>query len=263
MSDKPHAKNTSGDRRSALSRRRAEQRRRRARLRKAAIAAAITAVLLGGGVAIAVGTASGGSADGPLTVPANASGTDGTVIVYGSANARDTLDVWEDFRCPYCRKLETADGQVIQHLADTGRYKIRYHLGTFLDDNLGGHGSMKALRAAGAALDESPAKFKAFHDVLYAGQPDENVDAFGDNDHLLTLAAKVPGLSTPRFVKAVGDGTYAAWAQKVSDAFAGSGVGSTPTLRLNGRDLPVIDGNGEPVTPAQYTALIDRFGAAS
>jgi protein-disulfide isomerase len=264
MSDNPNVKNNPDKRRSARSRLRAEQlrrRRTRARRRKVAIAAALTAVLLGGGVAIAIGTASSGSARGPLTVPANTSGTDGTVIVYGSANARNTLEVWEDFRCPYCRKLENTDGQVIQHLADTGRYKIRYHMGTFLDGNLGGHGSMNALQAAGAALNESPAKFKAFHDVLYANQPDERTDAFGDNDHLLALAAKVPGLNTPHFVNAVRNGTYATWARKVSDAFTDSDVNSTPTLKLNGRELPVLDGNGNPVTPAQYTALIDSVSA--
>jgi protein-disulfide isomerase len=193
--------------RSARSRLRAEELRRkraRARWRKAGIAAAITAILLGGGTAIAIGTANGaangGDQDGQVTVPANASGPDGTLIVYGRATARHTLDVWEDFRCPYCGELERTDGQVIQRFADTGVYKIRYHMGTFLDDNLGGRGSMEALQAAGAALNESTARFKAFHDVLYANQPDERTDAFADRNHLLTLAAKVPGLTTPAFV---------------------------------------------------------------
>lgn len=246
---------------SARSRLRVERQRRqraRARWRKAGIAAAVAAVLLGGGVAIAIGTAADSSAPGPVTVPANASGTDGTVITYGNAAARNTLDLWEDFRCPYCDKLEKTDGQAIQQLADNGLYKIRYHIGTFLDQNLGGRGSMNALAAAGAALNESTAKFKAFHDVLYANQPGEEDDAFANSDHLLTLAAKVPGLTTPAFVKAVKNGTYATWAHKVSDAFNRSGVGSTPTVKLNGQPLTVIDGNGNPITPAQYTALIQQ-----
>ena len=252
---------SSGGERSARSRLRAERRRRqraRARVRKAAIATAVAAVLLGGGVAIAIATSPGTSASGPAAVPANASGTDGTVITYGSASARNTLDLWEDFRCPYCDRLEKVDGPAMQQLADNGRYKIRYHVGTFLDQSLGGRGSMNALAAAGAALNEGPAKFKAFHDVLYADQPAEEDDAFADSDHLLSLAAKVPGLTAPAFVKAVKNGTYVAWAHKVSDAFNRSGVGSTPTVKLNGRPLTVIDGNGDPITPAQYTALIQH-----
>lgn len=269
MSDKTKNENknenrTKGSRpdgRSARSRLRAEQlrrRRTRARWRRAGIAAGITAILLGGGTALAIGTANGGAQDGQVTVPANASGADGTLIVYGRATARNTLDVWEDFRCPYCGKLERTDGKAIQRFADTGVYKIRYHMGTFLDGNLGGHGSMEALQAAGAALNESTARFKAFHDVLYADQPDERTDAFADRNHLLALAAKVPGLTTPTFVKAVKDGTYAGWAHRVSDAFTRSGVDSTPTLKLNGRTLAVLDATGNPIPPAEYTALIQR-----
>lgn len=265
MSDNPKTKNTTkssrSDGRSARSRLRAEQvrrRRARARWRKAGIAAGITALLLGGGTALAIGTANGGAAGGQVTMPANASGTDGTVIVYGRATARNTLDVWEDFRCPYCGKLERTDGKAIQQLADTGVYKIQYHMGTFLDGNLGGHGSMEALQAAGAALNEGAARFKAFHDVLYADQPDERTDGFAGKDRLLALAAKVPGLATPGFVKAVKDGAYAGWAHKVSDAFTRSGVDATPTLKLNGRPLAVLDGAGNPIAPAQYTALIQQ-----
>ncbi|GLY74408.1 DsbA family protein [Actinoallomurus iriomotensis] len=261
MSDNQNTKNTTKSSRSARSRLHAEQLRRRrahARRRKAGIAAAITAILLGGGTALAIGTASGGAEDGRVTMPANASGTDGTVIVYGRATAPDTLDVWEDFRCPYCGKLEKADGKAIQRLADTGVYKIHYHMGTFLDGNLGGHGSTEALQAAGAALNEGAARFKAFHDVLYAGQPDERTDGFADQSRLLALAAKVPGLTTPAFVQAVKDRTYAGWAHKVSDAFNRSGVDGTPTLKLNGRPLAVLDGAGNPIAPARYTALVQQ-----
>ncbi|GLY83970.1 DsbA family protein [Actinoallomurus iriomotensis] len=256
MSDNQNTKNETKSSRSARSRLHTEQlRRRRAHARWLA---AITTILLGGGTALAIGTASGGAEGGQVTMPANASGTDGTVIVYGRATAPNTLDVWEDFRCPYCGKLEKADGKAIQQLADTGVYKIRYHMGTFLDGNLGGHGSMEALQAAGAALNEGAARFKAFHDVLYAGQPDERTDGFADQSRLLALAAKVPGLTTPAFVQAVKDGTYAGWAHKVSDAFNRSGVDGTPTLKLNGRPLAVLDGAGNPIAPAQYTALVQQ-----
>jgi protein-disulfide isomerase len=216
-------------------------------------ATAVAVIVAGTGIGIAVQTSRTHS-DAPYVVPANA---DGTTIVYGNPNAKNTLQVYEDFRCPICDELEKSAGPAIQALADNGTYKIEYHMATFLDGNLGGNGSAVALNAAAAALNESTAKFKAFHDELYANQPPETTDGFNSTAVMLKLAAKVPGLVTPAFTKAVDDNTYGPWVSKVSDAFNTSGVTGTPTLKLNGKQLTVFSSAGAPVTPAQYTALID------
>ncbi|WP_051942719.1 thioredoxin domain-containing protein [Streptacidiphilus rugosus] len=261
---KPTARQAQASARERLAQERARQQQAQARRRRIGIAAvAVTVVAVAAGAAVAIGTAGGsggstGSAAGPLVAPAHTSGTDSTVIVYGNPNAKHTLDVYEDFRCPICDKLEKADGATIQQLADNGTYKINYHLATFLDDNLGGTGSMDALQVAGAAINESPAKFKAFHDVLYANQPEESTDGFGNLNTLLDLAKKVPGLVTPQFTKDVQNRVYAPWAQKVSAAFNASGVQGTPTLKLDGTQINVFDSQGNPVTPAQFTALVQQ-----
>ncbi|WP_030243315.1 DsbA family protein [Streptomyces sp. NRRL S-350] len=230
--------------------------------RRIVVGAASAAVLaLAAGVAFAVGGPSGSGSDaaasGPLVVPANASGDGGTVIIYGKADAPHTLQVYEDFRCPFCEQLETTTGTAVQQLADGGTYKIEYHLATFLDKNLGGKGSRTALAAAGAALNEGVDKFKQFHDVLYANQPDERSDSFGDVNHLLDLAGRVPGLKTDAFVKAVQDGTYAPWAAKVNEEFDKSGVTGTPTVKLDGRKLDVLS-DGRAVSPEQFTAMVKQ-----
>ncbi|MFJ5116870.1 DsbA family protein [Kitasatospora sp. NPDC088548] len=251
-------------RRAATERMREERLRaeRSAKIRRRTIVGAASAAVLAlaAGVAFAVGGSSGpgdAAANGPLVTPANASGADGTVITYGKADAPHTLEIYEDFRCPYCEQLETTNGKTIQQLADDGTYKIEYHLATFLDKGLGGKGSRTALAAAGAALNEGVDKFKQFHDVLYANQPDERQDAFGDVNHLLDLAGQVPGLKTDAFVKAVQDGTYAPWANEVNKSFDKSGVTGTPTVKLDGRKLEVFGGNG-PVGPEQFTAMVKQ-----
>ncbi|MFD8750793.1 DsbA family protein [Kitasatospora sp. NPDC059577] len=231
--------------------------------RRVVVGAASAAVLaLAAGVAFAVGGGSSGSgsdaaANGPLVVPANATGDGGTVITYGKADAPHTLSVYEDFRCPFCEQLETTTGKTVQQLADAGTYKVEYHLATFLDKNLGGKGSRTALAAAGAALNEGVDKFKQFHDVLYANQPDERSDAFGDVNHILDLAGQVPGLKTDAFVKAVQDGTYAPWAAKVNEEFNKSDVTGTPTVKLDGQKLDVLS-NGKAVSPEQFTAMVKQ-----
>ncbi|MFI6447638.1 DsbA family protein [Kitasatospora sp. NPDC050543] len=242
--------------------------------RRIVIGVSATALLaLAGGTALAINAASSDgaaatdtvdvtAASAPLVVPANTSGPDGTLVVYGKADAPHTLQVFEDFRCPVCRTFESADGKAVQQLADDGTYKIEYHLAAFLDTNLGGKGSHTALAAAGAALNEGVDKFKQFHDVLYANQPDEREDAFGDVNHLLTLADKVPGLKTDAFTKAVTEGTYAPWAAKVATAFDSSGVTGTPTVKLDGKPLTLFAGGGRTMSPEQFTAQIQQATAA-
>ncbi|MFD0277690.1 DsbA family protein [Kitasatospora sp. NPDC127111] len=266
MSKQPHPsrRTENAARRSATERLRAERERaeRSARIRRrTVVGGACAAVLaLAAGAAFAVGGSSGSgdaAAKGPLVTPANASGADGTVITYGRADAPHTLEIYEDFRCPYCGQLETTDGGTIQQLADAGTYKIEYHLATFLDQGLGGSGSRTALAAAGAALNEGVDKFKQFHDVLYAHQPDEREDGFADVNRLLDLAGQVPGLKTDAFVKAVQDGTYVPWADQVNKAFDRSGVTGTPTVRLDGKKLEVF-ADGAPVPPDRFTALVGQ-----
>ncbi|RAG85635.1 DsbA family protein [Streptacidiphilus pinicola] len=267
-----------GDARERLRNARVAEQDRKQRLRRVGIAASVAAAIAVVAVGAVVvsnlgGSGSSGSGGGTvsadkaakqqLVVPAHVSSSDNTVIVYGDPNAKHTLDVYEDFRCPICDKLEKTDGPTIQQLADNGTYKIQYHLATFLDDNLGGTGSMDALEVAAAALNEGgPAMFKAFHDVLYANQPAETTDGFGNLNHLLDLAKKVPGLVTPQFTKEVQDRVFAPWAQKVTDAFNASGVQGTPTLKLDGKAVNVFDNQGNPITPAQYTALIQQTAGA-
>ncbi|MDH6109757.1 protein-disulfide isomerase [Kitasatospora sp. MAP12-15] len=202
------------------------------------------------------GSSASAAANAQVVTPANTTG-DGTVITYGKADAAHTLTVYEDFRCPICQKFETTDGQAVQQLADNGTYKIDYHVAAFLDDNLGGTGSINALAAAGAALNQSVDDFKKFHDVLYANQPDEQTDGFGNVNTLISLAAKVPGLNMDAFTAAVKANTYMPWAQKVAAQFNTSGVTGTPTLKLDGKALNVF-GNSGPITPDQYTAMIKQ-----
>ncbi|MEV4616620.1 thioredoxin domain-containing protein [Kitasatospora sp. NPDC049258] len=219
--------------------------------------------VVGGAAALAIGTGQGSgdsaapAAGSALVVPANATGPDGTVVVYGKADAPHTLKVYEDFRCPICKNFETSAGSTVQQLADDGNYKIEYHLAAFLDNNLGGKGSKTALAAAGAALNEGVDKFKQFHDVLYANQPDEREDGFGDVNRILQLAEQVPGLKTEAFTKAVTEGTYRPWAAKVASAFNSSGVQGTPTIKLDDKPLTIFNQSG-PLTGEQFKALVKQ-----
>ncbi|MFJ2162839.1 DsbA family protein [Streptomyces sp. NPDC087856] len=146
---------------------------------------------------------------------------DGTTILVGDPQAQVTVHLYEDPRCPYCRKFETTGGGpvltkwVLRHKA-----KVEYTMASFLDPRLGGNGSKKAVNALRAAL--ATGKFAEYHTVLYQNQPSEEVDGF-TTARLLQLASKVKGLRNPSFDTAVKSMKYQAFVDSTEKVFAAAG----------------------------------------
>lgn len=192
-------------------------------------------------------------------IPANTAGEGGTVVVYGTDPAEDpppgvpVLEVYADLRCPYCKRMDRALGTTMQQLADDGQLVLHYHFATFLDRELGGHGSHRALNALGAAANTGQRHFMAYLHALYRSQPRENSDGFAEERTLLGLASEVPGLRSPEFENAVLEGAFHSWVERVSRAFDESGVDSTPTVRFADRPVHVLDRDGHALEPEEFT----------
>lgn len=110
-------------------------------------------------------------------------GKDGTTILVGDPDAKMTVHLYEDPRCPVCEEFETTGGSPKLREAMLDRRAItEYTLASFLDDRVGGSGSKKAVNALRAALEEG--KFVEYHEVLYANQPEESVDGYTAPDRI-------------------------------------------------------------------------------
>ncbi|MEU5191548.1 thioredoxin domain-containing protein [Streptomyces klenkii] len=196
-----------------------------------------------------------------LVKPANTGGDKGTEILIGKKDAKHTLDLYQDMRCPICSVFEQSVGDTIDKDVKDGKYKVSYHVATFLDRNFGGSGSKNALSALGAALNVSPEAFSAYNKALYskANHPNETKDDYAKDDVLLKVANEVPALKGNKdFEKNVKDGTFDKWALTVSDEFDKvKDVTGTPTLKMNGKKLTAEDGKNIPITPDQYTKAVD------
>lgn len=213
----------------------------------------VLAIAAGIGIAVAGHKSGGDSAAGSSSAaPSSATGKDNLVIPVGATAAPSTLTIYEDFRCPACDAFEKAFTPTVHSLEDSGKLRTQYHLVTIIDGNLGGSGSLTAANAAACAQDEG--RFRAFHDVLYANQPDEQDDTFADKNTLLTLADKVGGLKTPTFTACVNSGTHDAWVKKSDNAFGDSGFNSTPTVLLNGKNI--YGSQSTPLTPASLRQMV-------
>ena len=169
-------------------------------------------------------------------------------LIIGRADAPHTIDVFEDFQCPYCKQFEASSGQAMVDAANAGTLRIRYHLLTFLNRN-SGSGDYSS-RAAGAALCVARAgdqdTFLKYHTKLYDEQPAEGGDD-PDNAALAQKAAAV-GAST-QTQQCIANGSAVAEADtsaqqsltQLSKALGGQA--GTPTVLSGGQAVSgILDG---------------------
>ncbi|MFE9401043.1 thioredoxin domain-containing protein [Streptomyces sp. NPDC006530] len=263
------SRNSQANKAAARERLRAEREReaKRAKTRRQVIVAvSVVGVLaVAGGAGYAIMQAMKPSAweaakDKALVKPAN-SGSDGTTVVIGKPDAKKTLEMYEDPRCPICSQFEQAVGPTVKKDIDAGKYKIQFIGATFIDNGSPGTGSKTALSALGAALNVSPEAFLEYKSALFSAKfhPEETQDKFKDRQYLIDIADTVPALKgNAAFDKAVKDGTYDKWALVMSDKFNKSGVQGTPTLKMDGKKVTAEGSDNAPSDPASFTAAIDK-----
>jgi protein-disulfide isomerase len=203
------------------------------------------------------------AANGKLIYP---SGTvdGGLAIPYGTdQNAKTTLVVYEDFRCPYCKEAESMFNSIYSADAEAGKIKVQYHIVNLIDQNDGGTGSIQAGNAAACAQNVGNAKFKAYHDVLYANQPDETDDAYSSNATLISYAKQVPGLDSASFESCVNSGKYQPWVKANYNALktAEDGTVSTPDYLINGTRFQLTSASAA-TQEASFTAALNKAIAA-
>ncbi|MFG2221715.1 thioredoxin domain-containing protein [Streptomyces sp. NPDC048644] len=194
-----------------------------------------------------------------LVKPAHTQGKNGTEILIGDKNAKETLEVFEDLRCPMCASFEQSSGKSLLKDIKDGRYKARFTLYTFLDGNQG-EGSKNALSALGAALNVSPDAFLAYKSALYSAKnhPDERDDAYAKDARLIEVAAEVPALQHNKaFETAVKKGTYDRWAMDMTALFGRKGIKATPSFMHGDKKLVLPEVPRQRMTQEEYNEYAD------
>ncbi|GAA2649118.1 thioredoxin domain-containing protein [Streptomyces lunalinharesii] len=260
-------RNTQENKQAARERIRAERdkEKKKERLRRQLVVAAsvVGVLVVAGGIGFAVLKANEptgweAAKEAELVTPAHTQGKNGTEILIGDKSAKDTLEVFEDVRCPACAAFEQSTGEELAKDIQDGRFKVRFTMYAFIDDMQGGEGSKNALSALGAALNVSPEAFLKYKAALYSTKfhPDEREDLYAKDAELLKVAADVPGLKgNTAFEKQVKDGTYDRWAMEMSALFGRKGVRGTPTFMHGDKKLTIPEIPQQQMTQEQYDAL--------
>ena len=181
-------------------------------------------------------------------VPASVSKDDGYGIVL-NPTATPQIDIYVDYQCPVCKNFEIINGGYLSEIAAAGKAKIVVHPMTFI-----GAESILAANAAACAADEN--KFLDMNLALFQNQSATENSGLWTGDYMKRLGNSI-GLKSASFEKCVTDGTYVDWTKNVAQSSAASNVNSTPTVKINGKE---IDRNTEYMDPVKFRAALTAAG---
>ena len=183
-----------------------------------------------------------------FAIPAAVSEADGYGIVL-NPTATPTIDIWIDYQCPACRTFEVLNGGYINEVIAQNKAKVVFHPLTFI-----GAESIIAANAAACAADEN--KFVDMNLALFQNQPSNENDGTWQSDTMLAIGESV-GIKSDSFEQCIREGNYVKWTRNVTEASANKNVNSTPTIRINGKDL---DRNTEYGDPVKFKAALAAGG---
>ena len=239
-------KRTARERTAAMQAAQRRRERQRKQLITAAVAVVVILAIVGIGVGIKLSKSTPAAFDAPTGavvdtyVNSQTHTNDPTGILYGSPDAKVTMTVFEDVRCPFCDIFELGARDTYKKYVDAGEVKIYFHLVKLIDENDQSSGeNASGSRNGGSALAcaQNAGLFDEYHDVLYDNQPVETTDPWSSTSALITLAKKVPGLDTPTFESCVNKITYGGFVDQNWADFNTLKLSGTPTVEINGTAL--------------------------
>lgn len=145
------------------------------------------------------------------------------------------VDIYFDFMCPYCGQFESTNGADLNDLREQGGIVVFYHPISILDHASQGTAySTRAANAAGVVADQAPGAFVDFSEALLASRPEEGTAGLDDDTIAgIAIAAGVPSAVAAEFV----NGEFTPWVLAATDQASQDGIGSTPTVLVNGQVL--------------------------
>ncbi|MEU4830079.1 thioredoxin domain-containing protein [Streptosporangium sp. NPDC023615] len=161
---------------------------------------------------------------------------DGSILMAKEGVTGPTLEVFEDFQCPACKRLDEAVGDVIKKAAADGRARVVFRpFQLFKAPAFPEPMPSVSRRGANAAFCAPADKWASYTKTLFAHQPVEGKNGF-ENGELLGWARDL-GFHTPEFDRCVTNMEKAADIEKATAYAERQKVTSTPLVRLDGKDL--------------------------
>lgn len=162
--------------------------------------------------------------------------TDKGEIKIGKPGAKVDIRVIADLQCPACKMFETANAKAIEDAVNAGTASVRYNIIAFLDQSSGGtRYSSRAANAAYCVAGSDPTKFLPWLTTMYEQQPPEG--GTGLPDEKLVQIAQAAGYTDPAVAECITSDKYDKYVQKTTKDVLNSGIKSTPTVYVDGKQI--------------------------
>jgi len=185
-----------------------------------------------------------------VALPPGASAADGYGIVF-NADKSPTINIWEDFQCPSCKRFEDTNGAKIAEVINQGKAKVVFNTLSFL-----GPESVVAGMGAGCAADQG--KFLEYKKFLYDNQQQEGSGTW-DKPYIISMATAM-GLDETKFSACLNTDKYRKWLTNSSAAGGEANINGTPTVVIDGNIIESDQQGINYYTPEGFNAQLVKYG---
>lgn len=177
----------------------------------------------------------------------------------GAGSEAHAVRVYVDYRCPYCSEFETANGDALQQLAESGRATVEIIPLAFLDRVSPDNYSSRASGAMACVVDAQPEAAWQVHRHLFdpAVQPSETTNGL-DDDALIDAVDEAAGGANERVRSCISSQQFVPFAQALNGWVFDNPVpgAQDPQLRVTSTPFALVDG-------VPYTGAADDAQAFS
>lgn len=149
--------------------------------------------------------------------------------ILGDPDAPVSVAEYSSFSCPHCREFHDTTFDLLVDRVREGQISV-----TYIPLNVAGNNVEGANKAAICALNQD--MFWEYHDTLFSWQGLYGASAFTQNR--LVAGADALGLDMSAFNSCVASGATQSVLDNAVAAAASDGITSTPTILINGSQLP-------------------------
>ncbi|MGE3961119.1 MAG: DsbA family protein [Dehalococcoidia bacterium] len=196
---------------------------------------AIAAAIVIAGLLVFLNRPGASAGDGEFVAREHEAPVNGTTI--GNPDAPVRIIEYGDYQCPFCKAFwEDIEPTLLEEYVETGLATFEFRNYAFI-----GPESQQAAEAALCAADQD--HFWEFHDLLYLRQGRENSGVFSDSNlksYAREIADGVEGFDFNTWESCFDADTYEAQVTEENRTATNSGIGSTPTVLINGEAIPGV-----------------------
>lgn len=165
-------------------------------------------------------------------------------VIIGNPNAEQTVTIYQDFACPFCRDFHNGTDEQFNKWVEAGNLKVEYVVFNKLGGKSGNTYSNEAANLFAYVADTQPWLADKVASKLYALQPNVSNLKGPGLDAILDAVKEVGVEIDEADLPNIEDRAYLDWVTKITKDAADAGVGSVPAIYINGAPAttPTVQG---------------------